>query len=120
VVFGTIGATGARHQAPVWFEWRDGALLIPTERGSKKWLNIERGPRVSVCVERRDPPMAVALISGIAEVLDQDYTRDRVRFYERYYGAEAQARLEANPVSPGRWALVRFRPTKVVSFGAES
>ena len=118
-VFGTIGPTGAPHQAPVWFEWRDGALLIPTERGSQKWRNIERDPRVSVCVERRDQPMAVALINGTAEVLDQDYTQDRVRFYQRYYGAEAEARLAANPITPGQWTLVRVTPTKVVTFGAE-
>lgn len=76
VVFGTIGPTGAPHQAPVWFEWRDGIMLIPTERGSQKWRNIERDPRVSVCVERREGPIAVALISGVAEILDTDYTQD--------------------------------------------
>ena len=119
VVFGTLGPGGAPHQAPVWFEWRDGALLIPTERGSQKWRNIERDPRVSVCVERREGPMAVALISGTAEILDTDYTEYRARFYQRYYGEEAEARLAANSISPGQWALVRVTPTKVISFGTE-
>lgn len=118
VVFGTIGPAGAPHQASVWFEWRDGAILIPTERGSQKWRNIERDPRVSVCIERRQGPMAVALISGIATILDTDYSEDRVRFYQRYHGAEAEARLAANPVSPGQWALVRVAPSKVISFGS--
>jgi PPOX class probable F420-dependent enzyme len=116
VVFGTVGPGGAPHQAPVWFEWRDGALLIPTQRGSQKWRNIERDPRVSVCVERREGPMAVALISGTAEILEGDYERER--FYRRYHGDEAEARLAANPVAPGEWALVRVTPRKVISFGA--
>ncbi|MEZ4502985.1 MAG: TIGR03618 family F420-dependent PPOX class oxidoreductase [Dehalococcoidia bacterium] len=118
VVFGTIGPTGAPHQAPVWFEWRDGAILIPTERGSQKWRNIERDPRVSVCIERREGPMAVALVSGTAEILDTDYSQYRARFYERYYGDEAEARLAANPTTPGQWALARITPSKVITFGA--
>lgn len=119
VVFGTVGPTGAPHLAPVWFEWRDGAILIPTERGSQKWRNIERDPRVSVCVERREGPMAVALVSGTAEILDTDYAPDRARFYQRYNGDDWEARLAANPISPGQWALVRVTPTKVISFGSD-
>jgi PPOX class probable F420-dependent enzyme len=119
VVFGTIGPAGAPHQAPVWFDWRDGAIRIPTQRGSQKWRNIERDPRVSVCVERRDGPLAVALISGTAEILDTDYAEDRVRFYQRYYGDEAEVRLASNPISPGEWAIVRITPTKVITFGSE-
>lgn len=118
-VFGTLGPGGAPHQAPVWFEWREGALFIPTERGSQKWRNIERDPRVSVCIERRDGPMAVALISGTAEILDADYAPHRANYYHRYYGDDAEARLAANPVSPGQWTLVRVTPSKVISFGAE-
>jgi len=116
-VFGTIGRDGAPHQAPVWFEWRDGAVLIPTQRGSQKWRNIERDPRVSVCIEHRDSPLAVAMISGTAEVIEGDYAPERRRFYERYHGAEAEARLASTPADTDEWALVRITPTKVVSFG---
>jgi len=116
-VFGTIGPGGAPHQAPVWFVWRDGVLLIPTERGSQKWRNIERDGRVSVCVERRDGPMAVVLVSGTAEILETDYAEDRATFYRRYYGDEAEARLAGSSIAPGQWALVRVTPTKVISFG---
>lgn len=116
-VFGTIGRDGAPHQAPVWFEWRDGAVLIPTQRGSQKWRNIERDPRVSVCIEHRDAPLAVAMISGTAEVLDTDYAAERRRIFERYYGEDAEARLAASPVH-GEWKMVRITPTKIVTFGA--
>jgi len=93
-------------------------VLIPTQRGSQKWRNIERDPRVSVCIERRDSPMAVALISGTAEFLEGDYAPERRRFYERYYGADAESRLASAPANTDEWALVRVTPTKVVSFGA--
>lgn len=116
-VFGTIGRDGAPHQAPVWFEWRDGAVLIPTQRGSQKWRNIERDPRVSVCIEHRDAPLAVAMISGTAEFTDGDYAPERRRFYERYYGADAEARLASTSSDTDEWALVRITPTKIVSFG---
>lgn len=116
-VFGTIGRDGAPHQAPVWFEWRDGAVLIPTQRGSQKWRNIERDPRVSVCIEHRDAPLAVAMISGTAEVMESDYAPERRRFYERYYGDDAEARLASTPSDTDEWALVRITPTKIISFG---
>jgi hypothetical protein len=118
-VFGTVGPGGAPHQAPVWFEWRDGAVLIPTQRGSQKWRNIERDARVSVCIERREGgPMAVALISGTAEFVEGDYAPERRRFYERYDGADAEARLASAAANTDEWALARITPTKVVSFGA--
>jgi PPOX class probable F420-dependent enzyme len=117
-VIGTVGRDGAPHQAPVWFEWRDGAVLVPTQRSSQKWRNIQRDPRVSLCIEQRDSPMRVALIRGLADEQPADYMTERRRFYARYHGADAEARMAATPFDPEEWLIVRIRPEKVVSFGA--
>ncbi len=118
-VLSTIGRDGAPHQAPVWYQWRDGALLIPTERRSQKWRNIERSPRVSICIDTREGPTRVALISGTAEEFPADYTEERRNFYERYHGDGAQAALDANPVDPADWVVIRVTPQRTITFGAD-
>lgn len=118
-VIGTIGRDGSPHQAPVWYLWQDGALLIPTERRSQKWRNIQRDPRVSVCIDTRNGPTRVALISGTADELPADYAPFRVRFYQRYHGDGAQVALDANPVNPADWVVIRVTPTRTITFGAD-
>jgi PPOX class probable F420-dependent enzyme len=118
-VIGTTGRDGSPHQAPVWYIWRDGVLLIPTERRSQKWRNIERDPRVSICIDTREGPTRVALISGAADELPADYVPFRRRFYERYHGDAAQAALDANPVDPAAWVVIRITPGKTITFGAD-
>ncbi len=118
-VIGTIGRDGTPHQVPVWYEWRDGVLLIPTERRSQKWVNIQRDPRVSLCIDTRDSPVQVAIFRGVADELETDYLEARARFYARYHGEGAEAALAANPVDPADWVVIRVTPEHVITFGGE-
>ena len=118
-VISTIGRDGSPHQAPVWYIWQDGALLIPTERRSQKWRNIERDSRVSICIDTREGPTRVALSSGTADELPADYAPFRQRFYERYHGDGAQAALDSNPVDPADWVVIRITPERTITFGAD-
>ena len=55
-VLSTVDRRGHPRSAPVWYEWRDGALLILTGRDSLKWRNLLRAPRAAVCIDEREPP----------------------------------------------------------------
>src|SRR3974390_1528338 len=62
--FTTIGPTGAPQTTPVWIA-RDGdELLVNTAVGRVKTRNVERDPRVAVCVVDPDDSMNVLAVEG--------------------------------------------------------
>ena len=60
----TLTATGAPHTTPVWIT-RDGdELLVNTAVGRAKTRNVERDPRVSICIVDPDDTMNVLAVEG--------------------------------------------------------
>lgn len=124
-VLSTVDRRGHPRSAPVWYEWRDGALLILTGRDSLKWRNLLRAPRAAVCIDEREPPYAAAILDGPVEEVgadEQPVYEFALRLAERYYGDAEAARAFAEPMrggSPGS-VVFRLRPQRVVSWrGAE-
>lgn len=67
-VLGTIAEDGAPVLTPVWYLYRDSQLLIRTGKQSVKTRNIQRDPRVTVCVQDERPPYASVTLYGRAAV----------------------------------------------------
>jgi PPOX class probable F420-dependent enzyme len=62
--FTTLHASGAPHTTAVWIA-RDGdELLVNTAAGRVKARNVERDPRVAVCLVDPDDPMNVLAVEG--------------------------------------------------------
>lgn len=62
--FTTLTPTGVPHTTPVWIA-RDGdVLLVNTASGRVKARNVERDPRVSVCMVDPDDPMNALAVEG--------------------------------------------------------
>ena len=55
-VLGTIGADGAPVLTPIWYLYRDGHLLMRTDRQSVKAKNIARQPRSAFRTNVRRTP----------------------------------------------------------------
>lgn len=119
-VVSTVDRRGHPRSAPVWYEWRDGSVLIFTGRSSLKWRNLQRVPHASVCVDERETPYAGVVIDGpVEEVSDGDDPIYEValRMATRYYGEE-EGRAFAEPYrdgSPGT-VVFRVRPEHIVSW----
>jgi PPOX class probable F420-dependent enzyme len=67
-VLATIGADGAPVLTPVWYLYREARLLVRTGKESVKARNIQRDPRVTVCVQDERPPYASVTVYGRAAV----------------------------------------------------
>jgi len=67
-VLGTIGADGAPVLTPIWYLYRDGHLLMRTDKQSVKAKNVARDPRVTVCVQDERPPYASVTVYGKAAI----------------------------------------------------
>ena len=119
-VVSTVDRSGHPRSVPVWYEWRDGSVLIFTGRSSLKWRNLQRVPHASVCIDDREPPYACAVIDGpVEEVTEEDDPLYEVarRMATRYYGEE-EGNVFAEPYREGSAGTVvfRVRPEHIVSW----
>ncbi len=97
----TVDDDGRPRQAPVWYHWADGAAYVFTGRGTLKWRNLERRPVASLCVDRREPPYAAAILTGRVEPSDRplyDLVRTMaVAYYGERRGVEFAESYRDNP-----------------------
>ena len=107
----TLHADGTPHTTPVWID-RDGDdLLVNTASGRVKARNVERDPRVSVCVIDPDDGQNVLAVEGtVVEVTTRGADEHIDALSRKYTGAE---RFGAH--QPGRHRLiVRIRADHVL------
>jgi len=64
----TVKENGSPHVVPLWFVLDDeGNIIFGTETNSVKGKNIQRDPRVSICVDYQEFPYSFVTIFGKAE-----------------------------------------------------
>ena len=109
-----VGLDGYPRVVPVWFDFRDGELLISNAPGTYKCRCIGSGARIGFTISDPSPPYRYVSITGDAAVEplpEADRIRLAVGQARRYLGEEA-ARTFFGP-SPGDGELIRIRPRTV-------
>ena len=116
-VIGTVDASGSPAQSPVWHLWRDGAAYILTSRNSRKWKNILRNPRVSLCVDTKAAPYRAVIIEGVAMEDPRDYG-DLLREVAVHYLGESRGNAYADNSTATNEdsVVVRIEPTRTISW----
>jgi PPOX class probable F420-dependent enzyme len=112
----TVRADGRPHIVPIWFDLDGTRIIFTTWHTSVKAINMQRDPRVCLCVDEETPPYTYVMIEGTAVLLDDPVAglHWATRLAGRYMGAElADAYGRRNGV-PGE-LLVRVTPTKIVA-----
>ena len=112
----TIGPDGAPHTAPVWFLLDGSEILLSTFEGMQKHRNVERDPRVSLCLVDPDEPMRYVELRGSVVVEDDPDKAlpDRIVQKHGYSDAAAFDRPDRRRV------VFRLRPTKVLGRGVDT
>jgi PPOX class probable F420-dependent enzyme len=113
----TTRANGDPHVAPVWFVVDDdGTIVFNTGIDTVKGRNIQRNPRVSLCVDDETPPFSFVVIDGTAEISeDPDELRTTAsRIGGRYMGEDRAEEYGRRNGVPGE-LIVRVRPTRITS-----
>lgn len=112
----TVREDGRPHVVPVWYYVDGDDLVFTTWHTSVKGRNMQRDPRVCICVDDEKPPYAFMQIEGTA-TLDDDpeaLVAAATRLGGRYMGEEqAEAYGKRNGV-PGE-LLVRVKVTRIVA-----
>lgn len=112
----TVRADGRPHVAPIWFDLDGETIVFMTGEDTVKGRNMQRDPRVSLCVDDEQPPFHFVLIEGTAELSadDPDKLYWATRIAGRYMGeelAESYGRRNAVPSE----LLVRVTPGRIVA-----
>ena len=108
----TVGRDGAPLVTPVWYAFDDGAFLVLTDAGSQKHRNVERDPRVELCIDDERPPYHTVLVRGRATVEPARGPEWRLSLAVRYLGEAGGLRyVTENP--PRAEVLLRITPERV-------
>jgi len=116
---GFIGLDGYPHVLPVWFEHRDGDLLIGSPAGAYKGRALARDGRAALSVSTVERPYLIVSVVGDATV-ERLPENERIQFISalaiRYLG-EVKGREYLGVWSrgghPGDGELIRLRPRKI-------
>jgi PPOX class probable F420-dependent enzyme len=87
----TVREDGRPHVVPIWFVVDGETLVFTAWHSSVKVRNIQRDPRVCLCVDTQEPPFHYVMVEGRAEFMD---VSDEERVYwatrngARYMGPE--------------------------------
>ena len=117
-VIATTDGDGSPRTAPIWFLWDEesGSPVLFTSRSTKKWRNLQANPRVSLCVDHREPPYAAVILDGrVEEVTGRSLYDDVRRMAVAYYG-EAEGVAFAERYRGDRPDIAHFRivPDRIV------
>lgn len=111
----TVREDGRPHVVPVWFDIDGEDIVFTTWLRSVKGKNMQRDPRVCICVDNESPPFSFMQVEGTASISDEPEALKAwaARLGGRYMGQEtADYYGERNGV-PGE-VVVRVRPTRIV------
>lgn len=113
----TINPDGTPHTLPIWYEWRDGEVLVSTQTIQRKVRNVERDPRVTVLIDSDQMPYCGVMIYGEATLEPEGAAERRVDIFERYFGDRDAAADYARQLAQ-KWepVIMRISPTKMISF----
>lgn len=121
-VLATIGKDGSPRTVPVWFLWDGASPILFTSRTTRKWRDIERDPRVSLCVDHRPEPRspeaeayAAVIIEGrVEEATDRSLYDDVLAMSLAYWGEERGRPFAENYRDNPGVALFRIVPERII------
>ncbi|MDQ7010373.1 MAG: PPOX class F420-dependent oxidoreductase [Mariprofundaceae bacterium] len=117
-IVGTNRADGPPQLSPVWYLYEDGKLYISVGAGTAKHRNLQRDPRISICVDGCHPDGRAVMIYGTTQIVkhgDPLQQAMRWRIIRHYYEDEAAARQYAEPTQHLQSVLLIVTPEKIIT-----
>ncbi len=112
----THNPDGTIQVVPVVFEYVDGDILIGTQAITRKVVNVRRDPNVTVLVDDPVMPAKGVMIYGTATLDTDDLLAKRVDILARSMPREQAEGMVAALAAGYEPAVIRIRPTKMVSW----
>ena len=114
-VVATVDPDGQPHAVPTWYLYEDGEVVFHTGLRSRKYRNLRRSPRVTLCVDGKTPPYQAVVLYGRATTeVRTDHESSR-RMAVAYLGERAGNRY-ADSLRDEPMVVVRVKPERVISW----
>lgn len=81
----TVMPDGSPQNTPVWFEYRDGDILINSAAGRTKDKNMRERPQVAVLIPDPDNPYRYLQLRGRVVEITEEYAAEHINALSRYY-----------------------------------
>ena len=116
-VLATIGQDGHPVLTPIWYLYRRGKILMRTSRESVKARNIERDPRVSLCVQEERPPYASVTVYGAATIEGEmkGLAYDIAKRYLGMVAGRAYMQIAAESIQQGGEVTLVLTPERALT-----
>jgi PPOX class probable F420-dependent enzyme len=116
-VVGTVDPDGSPHLTPVWYHYTGDCVYFFTRPDSRKVRNLQRDPRVTLCVDEPGPLERCAIIRGRAEIVREGWLPAYRRLVERYLGDVEAVERRVERVEHRHTCLVRVHIDEVIAWG---
>jgi PPOX class probable F420-dependent enzyme len=114
----TLGPDGEPVPTPIWFLYRDGRFYFRTEVNAIKTKNIQRDPRVSICVQEERAPYKAVIAHGKAQLEEsREWLAAALpRHYLGLVGALGYERAARTAIETGPEIAIVVQPERYVTF----
>ncbi|MFN2521021.1 MAG: PPOX class F420-dependent oxidoreductase [Candidatus Limnocylindria bacterium] len=114
-ILATTNPDGTSQQTVMWYLIDDGDLVFNTRRGRKKQRNLERDPRVSLCIA--EGYRFVTVMGTAREIADPATGQADIRRLAARYSGEASADRQMERFSREERISYRVAIANVLSMG---
>lgn len=111
---GTVDAEGWPVVNPVLYEYDGEAIYVISKERAAFVHNLQRDPRVGVCIDSPVPPYRRVIIKGRAEFVEEDWRPRNRRMVQRYMGSSGDDYEAATQHLPR--VVLRIVPVKMTTW----
>lgn len=112
----TVRPNGRPHVAPVWFLEENGQAFVMADANAVKVRNIRRNPAVTLSIATDQRPLKYVVLSGDAQVVEEDVASMVERICVRYDGPVRGAEFAKELLAEDRLKLIDILVTRVVGW----
>ena len=117
-ILSTIYPSGGPQAFPVWYEYDGECFLITTEAGAAKLRNIQRNPKVALCITDTTRQVRSFTARGRAEmVMDNNLAQALHRRLSGRYLGPGEGAEWADSMADEDMALIRIVPERFLWTG---
>lgn len=116
-IAGTNRANGPPQLTPVWYLYENGRAYVSLLKQSVKFRNLERDPRIALCIAGSYPDARSVMIYGTVELVPESTPEVHEvgwRLIRRYYDSDDEARDFLDTYEDDESVLAIVTPSKIL------
>ena len=110
-IVATIRKDGTPQLTPTWYLWDGAAFIISTLTWTRKYNNLKRDPRVTLCIDGFQRHTQYVQVSGTAEIVEGDVAEATKAIIRKYEPDEETTQRHWDEAKADR-VIIRLRPDR--------